>query len=252
MSRVPFIAGNWKLNMGPAAAGALAGFVSELTSSREDVEVAIFPTTLAVPSVIKALENSGISTGIQDISASDSGAFTGCNSAVMAREAGCTMTLIGHSERRTLFGETDESVNAKIITAMKAGLIPIVCIGETLAQRQAGDVTTVLTKQLRGALKGLTADQVSTLTLAYEPVWAIGTGQTATPDQAQEAHACIRSWMQESYPSFVADSVRIQYGGSVKPANASELLSMPDIDGALVGGASLNAHSFAAIVAAAK
>ena len=170
----------------------------------------------------------------------------------MAREAGCTYALVGHSERRHLFGETNEAVGTKVQVAIAAGLLPIVCVGETLDERRAGRVDEVVFAQLGAALQGLPDDQVSTLTLAYEPVWAIGTGETATPEQAQTVHAAIRGWLRERYPAFVAETVRIQYGGSVKPSNAAELLSCPDIDGCLVGGASLNAESFAAIVAAAS
>ncbi|MCO4746293.1 MAG: triose-phosphate isomerase [Proteobacteria bacterium] len=248
MSRRPFIAGNWKLNKGPAEAGALASEWVAALSDRGDVDVAVFPTALSIASVVEATRGSGIEVGVQQIHGKTSGAFTGTNSAEMAREAGCTRVLIGHSERRQLFGETDEMVRTKVKLALASGLLPIVCVGETLEERDAGKVDEVVLGQVSAALLGIPADQLSGVTLAYEPVWAIGTGRTASPDQAQEVHASIRGWLSENFPAFVAAEMRIQYGGSVKPANAAELLSRPDIDGALVGGASLNAESFAGIV----
>ncbi len=189
--------------------------------------------------------------GVQDVEVAQSGAYTGANSAAIARELGCEYALVGHSERRQLYGETDERVASRIRAALAAGLLPIVCVGETLEQRRAGRVEEVVHGQVAAALQGLEPDQLGTLTLAYEPIWAIGTGETATPDQAQAVHASIRAWLHDHYPAWIGDQVRIQYGGSVKPANAAELLACPDIDGALVGGASLTAASFAAIVDAA-
>lgn len=252
MTRVPLIAGNWKLNLGPAAARALAVQLVPALAQRGDTEVAVFPTALSVSAVTTALEGSGITVGVQEIHDAPSGAFTGTNSAEFAREAGCAWALIGHSERRQLFGETDAGVGSKVRTALGAGLLPMVCMGETLEDRDAGRVQAVVTRQLAGALGTLGPDQVATLTLAYEPVWAIGTGRTASPQQAQDVHMMIRAWLRDRYPAFVADQVRVLYGGSVKPANAAELLSQPDIDGALVGGASLKPDSFSAIVAAAS
>jgi triosephosphate isomerase len=169
----------------------------------------------------------------------------------MAREIGCSHVLVGHSERRQLFGETDAAVSTKVKFALANGLLPIVCLGETLAEREAGQVEEVVYRQLAAALDGLATDQITALTLAYEPVWAIGTGVVATPDQAQAVHASIRNWLYKHYPAFIGNEMRIQYGGSVKPNNAEVLLSCPDIDGCLVGGASLDANVFAQIVAAA-
>ena len=250
MARRKFVAGNWKLHLAPEGAVALAqGLRGALADAKCDV--AVFPTAISVAPVLWALKGSAIEVGVQEVHAATTGAFTGANSPSLAREAGCTRALVGHSERRQLFGETDAGVNAKIKACLANGLLPIVCIGETLAERDAGRVDEVVHGQLAGALDGLHADQVATLTLAYEPVWAIGTGRTATPEQAQEVHASIRGWLRGKYPAFVADQLRIQYGGSVNEKNAAALLSCPDIDGALVGGASLKADTFAAIVRAA-
>ena len=250
MSRRPFIAGNWTLNLGPAAAAALASELKDALASRGPVDVVVFPTALSIASVVPSLRGSGIGVGVQEIETAQSGAYTGTNSAEMAREAGCEYALVGHSERRQLYGETDQRVASRIRAALHAGLLPIVCIGETLEQRRAGQVEQVVHGQIAAALEGLEPDQVGTLTLAYEPVWAIGTGETATPAQAQEVHASIRGWLRAHYPGWIAEQMRIQYGGSVKPANAADLLSCPDIDGALVGGASLTAQSFAGIISA--
>ncbi|TNE88609.1 MAG: triose-phosphate isomerase [Deltaproteobacteria bacterium] len=252
MARVPFIAGNWKLNLGPAEAGELAEALASALADRGEVEVAVFPTALSALTVAGAVEGSGIEVGLQEIHSAASGAFTGTNSARMAREAGLTRVLIGHSERRQLFGETDAGVRAKVELALAEGLLPIVCVGETLEERDAGQVEAVVHRQVAAALEGLEPDQVAAITLAYEPVWAIGTGRTATPAQAQEVHASIRGWLRAHFPAFVAEDMRIQYGGSVKPGNAAELLACEDIDGALVGGASLKADSFAGIVAAVR
>ena len=250
MSRRPFIAGNWKLHHGPKASAELATGLREALAERGDVDVAVFPTALSVAAVGPALEGSGIALGVQEIEPVQQGARTGGNSASMARELGCAYALIGHSERRQHWAETDASVRAKVDTAREAGLLPMVCIGETLEQRDAGQAEAVVFAQLSAALEGLPADVVATITLAYEPVWAIGTGRSATPEQAQAIHASIRGWLAETYPPFVAEQVRVLYGGSVKPTNAAELLACPDIDGALVGGASLKVDSFAGIVAA--
>jgi triosephosphate isomerase len=252
MSRVPLIAGNWKLHLTPMESAALARTMVDALSARGDTEVALFPTTISVPAVVEATRNSGITVGIQEIHDQPSGAFTGTNSGVIARAAGCAWALIGHSERRQLFGETDESVGRKVRSALSAGLLPMVCVGETLEQRDSGQAKAVVAHQLAIALGTLRPDEVVTVTIAYEPVWAIGTGRTASPEQAQEIHAHLRSWLRDRYPPFVSDQARILYGGSVKPNNAAELLGQPDIDGALVGGASLEADAFAAITYAAK
>ncbi len=249
MSRRTFIAGNWKLNKGPADAAALARGLHQTLGNRTDVDIAVFPPALSLAAVIAELGDSAVHVGVQEINHHSSGAYTGTNSPVMARELGCTHCLVGHSERRQLYGETDEGVNLKTKAALAAGLLPIVCVGETLDERRSGQVEAVVGRQVRAALQGLEADQVATLTLAYEPVWAIGTGEVASPEQAQDVHAFIRRLLREGYPPFVADQVRIQYGGSVKPGNAKDLLSQPDIDGALVGGAALKVESFVGIIA---
>jgi triosephosphate isomerase len=252
MSRRPFIAGNWKLNLGPQESADLALALVRALRGQTRVDVAVFPTALSVTSVVSALAGSGIGVGPQEICTAVSGAYTGTNSAAMARSIGCSHVIVGHSERRQLFGETDAGVSQKVVTALQSGLLPIVCVGETLEERRSGLVEEVVHRQMAAAFGDLPADQVGTITLAYEPVWAIGTGVVATPEQAQEVHASLRGWLAAHYPAYVSEEVRIQYGGSVKPTNASSLLTCPDIDGCLVGGASLKADSFATIVEAAS
>ena len=231
-------------------AGAL---VQSLRGSCETpaVDVVVCPPFTALSSVAQALKGSRIGLGAQDLFWEAQGAFTGEVSPAMLADAGCRYVIIGHSERRTHFGETDQAVQRKLAAALRQPLTPIACIGETLAEREAGQTFTVLARQLDVGLKGLSAGQMSSTILAYEPVWAIGTGRNATPEQAQEAHAFIRQWLGKSFGSEVAQAVRIQYGGSVNAANAENLLQQPDVDGALVGGASLKAEAFSAIVKAA-
>lgn len=250
MSR-PLICGNWKLHLGPAAAASLARYLDRRLQHRDAVDVVVFPTALSAAGVVAALSSSGIEVGIQEVAAVASGALTGANSAVMAREAGCTWMLTGHSERRQHFAETDEGVRDKIKAGLAAGLRPVVCVGETLEERNAGRVDEVTRRQLAVAFEGLTPEQWARVTLAYEPVWAIGTGVTATPEQAQQVHASVREWLRANGSPALAAGMRILYGGSVHADNAAALLGCPDIDGALVGGASLQVDSFAAIVAAA-
>jgi triosephosphate isomerase len=250
MGRRPFVAGNWKLNLGPAAAVELAEGLRRALAGTQGATVAVFPTALSVPAVVPVLQGSALGVGVQEIEAAASGAFTGANSAVMARELGCEFALVGHSERRQLWGETSARCADKVRAAFSAGLLPVYCVGETLAERRAGRVEAVVFEQLEQGIGALPPDQLPALTLAYEPVWAIGTGETATPDQAQAVHAAIRGWLRERH-GVLADDVRIQYGGSVNAANARELLSCPDIDGALVGGASLKVDAFTKIVEAA-
>ncbi len=250
MSRRAFIAGNWKMNLGPAAAAELATQLRHALMDDTGVDVLIAPTYISIPVVAERIKHTGIMLGAQDLHAADTGAFTSQISGPMLKEAGCAYVLVGHSERRTHFGDDDVAINAKVHAAFRAGILPILCIGETLEQRQADAAASVVTRQLSAGLAGLEPDQVVSTTIAYEPVWAIGTGVTASPAQAQEMHATIRTWLENNYPPFVAKQTRIQYGGSVKPGNAAELLSQPDIDGALVGGASLDADSFVAIVRA--
>jgi triosephosphate isomerase len=247
--RKKIVAANWKMNMTQGeAAGFVSTFLLEIGESR-DVEVVIIPPFTAIAAVNAALENAQeIKVGAQNMHWERSGAFTGEISPAMLRDLFVRYVVLGHSERRTLFGETDAIVNRKVQAAHEAMLRPIVCVGESLAQREAGEVEKVLTAQLKGSLAGLDAKELQETVVAYEPVWAIGTGKTATAEQAQEAHAFIRRVLGEISDDATADKVRIQYGGSVKPDNAQKLMTQSDIDGALVGGASLDPRSFAQIV----
>jgi len=248
MSRRPFIAGNWKMNLGPEAARELANGLRTALADDTGVDVLVAPPSISIPQVVERLRHTGISVSGQDLHPAESGAYTSQLSGEMLKEAGCSYVLVGHSERRSLFGDDDVAVNAKVHAAFRAGLLPILCIGETLPQREAGHAISIVTDQLAKGLAGLAPDQVVSTTIAYEPVWAIGTGVTASPAQAQDMHAAIREWLSANFPAFVPAQTRIQYGGSVKPTNAAELLNQPDIDGALVGGASLAVDSFVAIV----
>jgi triosephosphate isomerase (TIM) len=250
MGRRLLIAGNWKMHHGPRAGDALARQLKAGLSGQTRVDVAVFPTFVTLPCVAARLQHTGVQVGAQDLHAQATGAYTGAVGGEMIRELGCHLVLCGHSERRSVFGDSDADVNAKVHAALRSGLQPVLCIGETLAQRNADQVESVVSTQLEGGLAGLNADQIAATVLAYEPVWAIGTGVTASPAQAQEVHAFIRRWIRERLPAYVADQIRILYGGSVKPGNASTLFSQPDIDGGLVGGASLKAESFIAIVQA--
>jgi len=252
MARRLFIAGNWKLHKGPEEAGALASQLAAKLPTDGAIDIAVFPPFISIPAALRALQGAAVDVGGQDLFAQSEGAFTSAVSGPMLRQAGCARVLVGHSERRSLFGDTDADVSAKLRAALDAGLLPILCVGETLEQRDAGAHVEVVQAQIDAALAGLAPDQLSGITLAYEPVWAIGTGRTASPDQAQAMHAAIRAGLAARFPAFVAQETRIQYGGSVKPANAAELLAQPDIDGALVGGASLDADAFARIVEAAE
>ncbi len=245
--RTPFLAANWKLHLGPAESARLASDIRVRTADLRDVTIAIFPTALSITAVVDALRGSSIGVGPQEIEAAPIGAWTGANSATLCRAAGCEFALVGHSERRQHYGETSQRCNQRLFAAFAAGLVPIYCVGETLGERRAGRVEQVVGDQLSAGLDRLESDQIASLTLAYEPVWAIGTGETATPEQAQQVHAFIRSWLAARIGPTLAGQVRIQYGGSVKPSNAAEILSQPDVDGALVGGASLDAANFAAI-----
>ena len=248
--RKPVIAGNWKMYLTLAEASAL---VQQLKDSCETdaVEVVVCPPFTALSSVGGLLKGSRISLGAQDLFWEPQGAFTGEISPIMLRDVGCRYVIIGHSERRAHFGETDQSVQRKLAAALAHQFTPIVCIGETLMEREANQTLAVLTRQLEGGLKAFSAGDAGRVILAYEPVWAIGTGRIATPQQAQEAHAAIRQWLTVRFGAQTAESTRIQYGGSVAPANAAGLLQQPDVDGALVGGASLKADAFSAIVKAA-
>jgi triosephosphate isomerase len=249
MPRTQFIAGNWKLNLTPDEGAALVRALLPAVAATT-AEVAVCPTALAVGAAVAAAAGTRLVVGVQHVHFEEKGAFTGELSATLAKAAGCRCVIIGHSERRQYFGETDATVNKRLKAVLAQGLVPIVCIGETLAERDGGQLEAVLRRQVEGALAGFTPAQLETLVIAYEPVWAIGTGRTATAQQAQDAHAFVRSVLKAQVGAL-ADRVRIQYGGSVKADNAHELLSMPDVDGALVGGASLKAADFNAIIAAA-
>lgn len=214
----------------------------------ENIDILVCPPYTLLACLADALETSNIAIGAQDIYWEDEGAFTGEVSGLMIKDAGAKFVIIGHSERRQYFGETNETVNKKINAGLKHGLTPIVCVGETLKDREANKTFAVLDDHIKNGLKGLTEQQVSGIVVAYEPVWAIGTGKTASSAQAQEAHKYIRDLLIKMYNKEIADSIRIQYGGSVKPENTSELMAQPDVDGALVGGASLTVESFSAIV----
>ena len=247
--RKKIIAANWKMNMTIGETEAFFGtFLRELGDERK-VDVVIVPPFLAIAKASELLRSAqGVKLGAQNMHWEKPGAFTGEVCAAMLRDVFCNYVVLGHSERRTYFGETDAIVNKKVLAAHANTLRPILCIGETLAERDGGLVEKVLDTQIRGSMAGLTAEQVEETVIAYEPVWAIGTGRTATPQQAQDAHAFIRKTVAEIWGQAAADKVRIQYGGSVKPANTAELMSQPDIDGALVGGASLDPRGFAEIV----
>jgi triosephosphate isomerase len=251
--RKKIIAANWKMNMTIGeTAGFFEKFLRELGDDRK-VEVVIVPPFTALAAASELLRDvQNVKLGAQNMHWEKPGAYTGEICAEMLRELLVNYVVLGHSERRTYFGETDAIVNKKVLAAHANALKPIVCIGETLAERDAGKVEEVLATQAKGSLAGLTADQMEETVIAYEPVWAIGTGRTATPAQAQDAHAFIRQQLEQLFGKDVADEVRIQYGGSVKPGNAAELMSQADIDGALVGGASLDPRGFAEIVQGAR
>ena len=246
--RTPLIAGNWKMYKTVADA---VKYVKELRGMVKDiggVEIVVAPPFPALHAAAEAARNSNIAIAAQDLYWEREGAFTGEVSAPMIREAGAELVIIGHSERRTLFGETDATVNRKTAAAFAAGLTPIVCIGETLDQRERAETMAVLDRQIKAGLDGLPADQLALLVMAYEPVWAIGTGRNATPEQAGEAHAHIRQRLRQWFGGEAAEACHVLYGGSVKPDNIRELIALPDVDGALVGGASLDVRSFFDIV----
>ena len=252
MNRKPIIAGNWKLNKTRKETVDLATTLYKILKDVRDVDIVICPVYTALVDASKALSGSLIKLGAQDLFWEDSGAYTGEVSAPLIKDTGAQFVIIGHSERRQYFGETDESVNKKAKAALKHGLTPIVCIGELLAEREANKTFEVIQKQCEGSLKNLSSQELEKIIVAYEPVWAIGTGKTATPAQAQEVHGFIRQFLSKCAGEAAAQKIRIQYGGSVKPDNTAELMAQPDIDGALVGGASLNVESFAAIVKGAQ
>lgn len=245
-----FIAGNWKMNKTASEAEKiLAELKLKLSPYYGKLNIAVCPAFTALKTATRILHGSSIKVGSQDVSAKESGAYTGEVSAAMIRDLGVKYVIVGHSERRQYHGETDAIVNEKAKMALKSGLLPIVCIGETLQERENGKTYDVITTQFKGSLKGLTSEEIVKTTIAYEPVWAIGTGRTASKEQAQEVHALIRKLLTDVYGSETAEKVIIQYGGSVKPENSGELMAQKDIDGALVGGASLDPEVFTKLIA---
>lgn len=249
--RRPLIAGNWKMNLNRAEAVALAKAVAEDAGQYDWLDLAVCPPLVYLDAVGQQLRGSSVALGAQNLYHEANGAFTGETSAAMLVDVGCRYVIVGHSERRHILHETDADVNKKVLAALAAGLVPIVCVGELLAERELGKTSAVIRQQFEGSLAGLSAEQMGRLVIAYEPVWAIGTGKVATPQQAEEVHAELRKLLQTRYNAEVAGSVPILYGGSVKPGNAAELLGQPNVDGALVGGASLKAGDFLGIAAGA-
>jgi triosephosphate isomerase len=250
--RIPFIAANWKMHKTVHEAVVFVKEFRSMVKDIDDVEIVVAPAFTAVHAVAEAARNTPVGVAGQDLYWEKEGAFTGEVSAGMLREAGAEYVIIGHSERRRLFAETDEAVNRKLGAALGAKLTPIACIGETLEEREAGQTLAVLDRQLKDGLDAMTSDQVAALVLAYEPVWAIGTGRNATAEQAEEAHAHIRGRLRSWFGGHAADHCHVIYGGSVKPDNIHELITQPDVDGALVGGASLEIRSFFDIVARSR
>jgi len=248
MARKPVIAGNWKMYKTQAEARAFFEAFAPLVAKADHCEIVIAPTFTTVGAAVAAVRGTKIKIAAQDMHWQNEGAYTGEVSAGMLVEAGCKAVIIAHSERRQFFGETDETANKKVKAALEAGLTPILCVGETLREREAGETNAILERQLRGGVAALTDEQFSRIILAYEPVWAIGTGRTATPELASEAHKFLRQVSANLYGPERAAGLRILYGGSVKPDNIRGLMAQVDIDGGLVGGASLDAKSFASIV----
>jgi triosephosphate isomerase len=253
--RKPLIAGNWKMHLDRTGAVALAAEIARAVRDGhldpQRVELAVCPPLVYLDAVAQVLRDAPVALGAQNAFYEPQGAYTGEVSAAMLVDLGCRYVILGHSERRHILGETDQQVCKKVHAALAAGLTPIVCVGELLSQRESGQTADVIRHQFQHSLAGLTAEQMGRVVIAYEPVWAIGTGRVATPQQAQEVHAELRKLLETQYNAATAAVVRIQYGGSVKPDNAAELLRQPDVDGALVGGASLKAKDFLAIAAAA-
>ncbi len=246
--RKPLIAGNWKLNKTIKEAIELVTLLKRLITDFQNVDVVVCPPFTALSDVSELLMESEIQLGAQDLYWEEKGAFTGEVSGALIKDAGAAFVIVGHSERRQFFHETHDTVQKKTKAALKNGLIPIVCIGETLKEREASKTFEVLEAQIKGAFTGFNKEEIQQITVAYEPVWAIGTGKVATPAQAEEAHAFVRGRMQKAFGEETAAALRILYGGSVKPDNTADLMREPDIDGALVGGASLEPNSFAEIV----
>jgi triosephosphate isomerase len=247
MSRKIIIAGNWKMNKTIAEAKELIAELKGLVADVNAAEVVVCPTFTALGAAVETAAGSNVKVGAQNVHWAESGAFTGEISAAMLKEIGVEYVIIGHSERRQYFGETDATVNQRLKAALAAGLKPIVCIGEMLEEREGGETEEVLLTQLEGGLAGISAEEMANIVIAYEPVWAIGTGKTATPEMAEETHRYIRCTLKSMFGE-AAEDVVIQYGGSMKPANAGELVAQKNIDGGLIGGASLEAESFAALI----
>ena len=248
MIRKKVMAGNWKMNKTATDGAALVAEISAVVGKETSIDIVLCPPFTALESVGRALEGSAMKLGAQNMHPEKSGAYTGEISAEMLRTLYVSHVILGHSERRGYFGETDALVNRKVLTALAHQLKPILCIGETLSEREAGQTLAVVQQHVEGALIGVKAEQITTLILAYEPVWAVGTGKVATTAQAQEVHAFIRGLLTQHYGAALAQKVRILYGGSMKPTNAVELLAQPDIDGGLIGGAALEARSFIELV----
>ena len=245
--RIPFIAGNWKMYKTSAEAAAFAEAFKELYHDT-DVKAAICAPFTQLETLVKAFEGTGIGVGAQNVHFEKEGAYTGEISAAMLQEIGVDYCIVGHSERRQYFGETDETVNRKLKTLFEAGVTPILCVGEVLEEREDGREQEVVRSQVKKAFEGIEGSDAEKVVIAYEPVWAIGTGRTASPQQANEMCACIRMVLEELYDDEISDRIVIQYGGSVKPENATDIMSMEEIDGALVGGASLDASKFSEII----
>ncbi len=250
--RIPLLAANWKMHKTVHESVVFVKEFRGMVKDIADVEIVIAPPFTAVHAVAEAARNSNVAVAGQNCSWEKQGAFTGEVSADMVREAGAEFVIIGHSERRRLYGETDETVNRRLIAALGAQLTPIVCIGETLDEREGNQTMDVLDRQIKVGLDGLSGEQIASLVIAYEPVWAIGTGRNATPEQAGEAHAHIRQRLRQGFGGHAADHCHVIYGGSVKPDNIQELVALPDVDGALVGGASLDVKSFHTLVARSR
>ena len=251
--RKPFVAGNWKMNTNSQTSVELAKSIASgsVETAGQSVTVAVCPPFVYLQAVSNALSSSNIAVGAQDIYFEPAGAFTGEISASMLKDVGCSYCICGHSERRHVLGESDELINKKVTAAIAGGLLPILCVGELIEERQASKTNEVVTRQVKEGLASLSAEKLQAVTIAYEPVWAIGTGLTAMPEQAQEVHYFIRKLLAQMYDDKSAEEIRILYGGSVKPGNAADLMNQKDIDGSLVGGASLKADDFLAIIQAA-
>lgn len=246
-NRTPIIAGNWKMHNTLAESAALITALTK-AGNKNNVEIIVAPSYTSLAKVAELAKGSEIQVAAQDVHWEDKGAFTSAVSPVQAKDAGATLTLIGHSERRSVFGDTDEILNKKVAAALRHSLKVVFCVGETLAEREANKTLEVIENQLKNGLKDFTEEQLNGIIIAYEPVWAIGTGKTATPDQAQEVHAAIRAYLSKAYSPAFAEATRILYGGSVKDSNVDEIMAKPDVDGALVGGQSLIADKFARII----